>query len=98
MLAAISHKVSYVCIIQAYSKTPLHHAWGRLLCLVSGKKYTKKAIQIDGIPRINIGRGFEMQASFGINGTQIPSILEMVEHDPIAWVLRFVGYSSDVII
>ena len=51
---------------------------------VSGKKYTKKEIKIDGKPSVNIGKGFQMHANFDINGAEIPNILETVEHVPIA--------------
>ena len=64
--------------------------------LVSGRKYAKNAMHIAGTPRTNIGRGFQAQASFDIKGAEIPNILDMVEQDPIAWLLKFVGYNSPV--
>ena len=70
---------------------------GKLMYFVSGKKYTKKEIKIDGKPSVNIGKGFQMHANFDINGAEIPNILETVEHVPIAWFLRLVGYNSPVI-
>ena len=52
--------------------------------LVSGKKYANNEMHIAGIPRTNIGRGFQVHASFGINGTEIANILDIVEQVPVA--------------
>ena len=57
---------------------------GRFVYFVSGRKYARKAINIEGIPRTSIGRGFQTHANLDINGAEIPNILEMVEQDPIA--------------
>ena len=70
---------------------------GKFFFFVSGRKYAIDPIIIDGIPKINIGRGFQTQASFDINAEDTPNILEIVDIVPNALVLKFVGYSSPVI-
>ena len=57
---------------------------GRFKYFVSGKKYARKEIQMDGIPNTSIGKGFQIQANFEIKGAEIPKTLDIVEHDPIA--------------
>ena len=52
---------------------------------------------MEGIPNTSIGKGFQTQANFEIKGAEIPNTLDIVEHDPIAWLLKLVGYSSPVI-
>ena len=54
-------------------------------------------MSMEGNPRTNIGKGFQIQDNFDINEADIPNILEIVEHVPMARVLRFVGYNSPVI-
>ena len=58
--------------------------WGKFVYFVSGSQYARKEIQIEGIPKTSIGRGFQIHANFEINGAEIPKTLEMVEQDPIA--------------
>ena len=67
------------------------------LPFVSGRKYDKQPIIIEGTPKTNIGNGFQTQDSLDINAADIPNILDIVEHVPMAWVLKFVGYNSPVI-
>ena len=64
---------------------------GKFLFLVSGRKYAKDPIIIEGIPKTNIGKGFQTQDSLGINADDTPNILEIVDIVPKAVVLRFVG-------
>lgn len=52
--------------------------------------------KIAGPPKTNKGKGCQTLAKGAINGANKHPTLEMVEHDPTAWVLRLVGYSSDV--
>ena len=52
---------------------------------------------IDGTPKTSIGNGFQIHANFGITTNETPNILHTKEQDPIALVLRLVGYISSVI-
>ena len=44
-----------------------------------------------------MGKGRQIFAKAAKNGAKIQLTLEMVEHVPTAWLLKFVGYISDVI-
>ena len=46
---------------------------------------------IEGIPKTNIGRGFQKQDSLDMNADDTPNILDMVDIVPKARVLRLVG-------
>ena len=50
-----------------------------------------------GNPNANIGKGCHIFAKAARNGAKIQLTLEMVEQVPTAWLLKFVGYISDVI-
>ena len=49
-----------------------------------------------GHPRTNKGKGCQSFANGAINGANKQPTLEIVEQDPTAWVLKFVGYNSEV--
>ena len=52
---------------------------------------------MEGIPKTNIGSGFQTQDNFDINADDTPKILDIVDIVPKARVRKFVGYSSPVI-
>jgi hypothetical protein len=60
-------------------------------------KKTKNAEMSDGMPNTNIGNGCQYIDNWATNGADMPKTREIVEHTPMAWLRRFVGYSSAVI-
>ena len=52
--------------------------------------------RIAGPPKTNNGKGCQTFANGAIKGASKQPTLEIVEQDPTAWVLKFVGYNSDV--
>ena len=51
-----------------------------------------------GNPRTNIGNGVQNKDKFAMKGHKRPKILANVELNPTAWLLRFVGNISAVIV
>ena len=52
--------------------------------------------RIAGHPRTNNGKGCQIFANGDIKGANKQPTLEIVAHAPTAWVLKFVGYNSEV--
>jgi hypothetical protein len=57
---------------------------GNFFFFVSRRTYARKLIIIDGSPKTNIGKGLQIQDNSCINAADIPNILDIVEHVPIA--------------
>ena len=71
---------------------------GSSLFFVSGMKNDKIPATMQGSPSTSIGKGVQYRDKFAIKGHNRPKSLANVELKPTAWLLRFVGNISAVIV
>lgn len=64
--------------------------------MVSGMKYARMPAIKHGSPKTTIGSGFQYMAKLATKGQTSPNMRAIIEQNPKAWLLRFVGNNSAV--